>query len=188
MEILKNDVVTLLPFDEKYVDQIYEAAKYEEIWTHMSVKLDSIEAVKQYVKNAIAQREAKTAFPFVVIHNESNKVVGATFYMDISEKDKRLEIGSTWYTPAYWRTAVNTNCKFLLLQYAFENLQYQRVQIKTGHLNVKSQAAIERIGAVKEGILRNHMITKEGNIRHTVMYSIVENEWQYVKNRLVNKL
>ncbi len=91
-------------------------------------------------------------------------------------------------TPAYWRTAINTNCKYLLLRYCFEHLHLQRVQIKTDHDNIRSQKAIERIGATKEGILRNHMIRKDGTTRHTVMYSITMEEWPQVKKHIESLL
>lgn len=104
--------------------------------------------------------------------------------MDIDYQQKRLEIGFTWITPTKWRTPINTECKYLLLKYAFEQLSVNRVQIKTDHENKRSQAAIERLGAKKEGILRNHMIRSNGTIRNTVVYSIIDSEWSDVKLRL----
>ena len=101
--------------------------------------------------------------------------------MDIDDKHRRLEIGYTWLTPAYWRTAINTNCKYLLLRYSFEHLHFTTCTNKTDHENIRSQKAIERIGATK-GILRNHMIRKDGTTRHTVMYSITIEEWPQVKS------
>lgn len=116
------------------------------------------------------------------------KYVGCTSFLDISPMHKRLEIGATWLNPALWRSPINTNCKFLLLTHCFEQLKLNRVQLKTGHENKRSQKVIERIGAVKEGILRNHMIRKEGIIRHAVMYSIIKEEWFTVKERFLKHL
>jgi len=191
MEILQNEVVRLVPLDICHIEGIYKAAQDSRIWEHMSVELLSREKVLAYVDDAMKKRDMKTDCPFVIIQQKTNEIIGATWYLDISMQHKRLEIGSTWLNPKMWRTNINTNCKYLLLQYGFEKLEMQRIQIKTGHENIRSQKAIERIGAVKEGILRNHMITKEGNVRHTVMFSITKEEWRTVKKRfeleLLNK-
>ncbi len=111
-------------------------------------------------------------------------MAGATRYLNIVPKDRGLEIGGTWYGPEFQRTAVNTECKYLLLRHAFESLGCIRVQLKTDLRNERSQKAIERIGAVKEGVLRNHMILPDGRIRHSVFYSILDSEWLEVKKRL----
>lgn len=188
MEILQNDIVKLEPINPSHMDGILSAASDPRIWEHMPVELLSKESVMKYVVDGIKKREAETDFVFVIIDQSSQQIVGATSYMDISFQHKRLEIGFTWLNPNVWRTNINTNCKYLLLQYGFEQLGMQRIQIKTGHENVRSQKAIERLGAVKEGILRNHMIRKEGTIRHTVMYSIIQEEWNSVKERFEQQL
>lgn len=181
MEILKNDIVKLIPMELAHVDGLFQAAQDERIWTHMSVELLTRESVELYVTDAVNKRESGTDFAFVIVDAQSDQIIGATWYLDISLQHKRLEIGSTWLNPSYWRTNLNTNCKYLLLQYGFEELGMQRIQIKTGHENIRSQQAIERLGATKEGVLRNHMIRKEGTIRHTVMYSIIQEEWPEIK-------
>lgn len=186
--ILQNKVVLLRPVELEDVEAIINAANDARIWEHMSVSLLSKEAVESYVQKAIAERKSGVSYLFAIIDKQSNTLVGCTSYMDINQAHKRLEIGATWLTPRVWRTSINTNCKFLLLQYGFEMLQLNRVQIKTGHENRRSQQAIERIGAVKEGILRNHMIRKEGTIRHTVMYSVILEDWPNVKERFINYL
>lgn len=188
MRILQNEIVKLEPVNSSHIEGISIAASDSRIWGHMSVELLSKENVIKYVENAIKKREAQTDYVYVIIEQSSQQIVGATSYMDISMQHKRLEIGSTWLNPKVWRTNINTNCKYLLLQYGFEELGMQRIQIKTGHENTRSQKAIERIGAVKEGILRNHMIRKEGIIRHTVMYSIIVQEWNSIKERFENTL
>jgi RimJ/RimL family protein N-acetyltransferase len=124
----------------------------------------------------------------VAIHLESGRVAGATRYLNIVPQDRGLEIGGTWYGPEFQRTVVNTECKYLLLSHAFERLGCIRVQLKTDLRNERSQRAIERIGAVKEGVLRNHMILPDGRIRHSVFYSILDTEWPEVKNRLEGML
>lgn len=181
MQKLENEVVQLLPIELEHVEGIYEAAQDERIWEHMSVDLREKDHVLSYVQDALQKRRRGTDFAYVIVDNKTGKIIGATWLLDISKPHKRLEIGSTWINPNYWRSSINTNCKYLLLTYCFEELQLNRVQIKTGHENFRSQKAIERIGAVKEGILRNHMIRKEGTIRHTVLYSISKEEWDKVK-------
>ena len=113
---------------------------------------------------------------------------GATRYLNIVPKDRGLEIGGTWYGNEFQRTAVNTECKYLLLRHAFETLGAIRVQLKTDSLNLRSQKAIERLGAQKEGVLRNHMILPDGRYRHSVFYSILDTEWPEVKKGLESKL
>lgn len=185
---LENEIVHIRPVCLEDVDGLWKAANYPEIWDHMPVSLLTKESVLNYVKNAIKDREANLTYMFIIVHKESNEIIGSTSFLDIADAHKRLEIGSTWLQPENWRTNINTNCKYLLLRYCFENLGLNRVQIKTGHENYRSQKAIERLGAVKEGTLRNHMIKREGAIRHTVMYSIIKEEWPVIKQRFENEL
>lgn len=181
---LHNEKVILKPMEDSDIKGIYEVAVYPEIWWYLSITIASIEDTKNYVTTSLANKEKGVEFPFVIIDPATNAIIGSTKYMDIDVKHKRLEIGFTWLTPAYWRTPVNTNCKYLLLQYCFEVLNLNRVQIKTDHENKQSQKAIERIGAQKEGILRNHMIRKDGTVRNTVMYSVTSEDWPMVKSKL----
>lgn len=188
MILLENEVVQLRPIELTDVEAIVAAADDARIWEHMSVTLLDRASVENYVKKAIEEREQGISYMFAVIDKSTDTLVGCTSFLDIALAHKRLEIGATWYSPKVWRTAINTNCKFLLLQYCFEVLCLHRVQIKTGHENIRSQIAIERIGARKEGVLRNHMIRKEGTIRHTVMYSVILDDWAEVNERFVEEL
>ncbi|MDC6269919.1 GNAT family N-acetyltransferase [Lysinibacillus fusiformis] len=181
---LENEIVKLKPLELNDLSGILEAASYPEIWSHMSTTIEKMVDVNNFVENALLMRRNRTEFPFVIVDKKTGEIIGSTRFMDIDDTHQRVEIGTTWLTPAYWRTAINTNCKYLLLQYCFETLHLQRVQIKTDHENSQSQKAIERIGATKEGILRNHMIRKDGTTRHTVMYSITLEEWPQVKIHL----
>ncbi|MFG3139053.1 GNAT family N-acetyltransferase [Streptomyces sp. NPDC048211] len=126
--------------------------------------------------------------PFAVIHRASGRAVGWTTYMDIAAADERLEIGSTWYGRAYWRSAVNTGTKLLLLGHAFEELGMGRVQLKTDHLNVRSQEAIARLGAQREGVLRRHRRRPDGTWRDSVYFSLLADEWPEAKARLEARL
>ncbi|MFL0581859.1 GNAT family N-acetyltransferase [Solibacillus silvestris] len=186
--IVENDIVKLRPVQMSDIEAIANAANDERIWEHMSVTLLTQEAVENYIVNAIKEREKGISYMFAVIEKKTDNIVGCTSFLDISFPHKRLEIGATWYNPTVWRSAINTNCKFLLFQYCFEVLNLNRIQIKTGHENYRSQKAIERIGAVKEGVLRNHMIRKEGTIRHTIMYSVIVEDWEKLKTRFIDRL
>ncbi|MGD6780973.1 GNAT family N-acetyltransferase [Sutcliffiella horikoshii] len=188
MRKIENEVVQLIPMEWEHVEGIYEAAQDNRIWEHMTVNLTEKSHVLEYVKDAVQKRRIGTDEAFVIINKQTGKIIGSTWFLDISKNHKRLEIGSTWINPVYWRSNINTNCKYLLLKYCFEELQLNRVQIKTDHENYRSQKAIEKIGAVKEGVLRNHMIRKEGTIRHTVLYSIVKEDWEVVKKNFEEKL
>ncbi|GLY11927.1 GNAT family N-acetyltransferase [Bacillus badius] len=188
MKKLEHTIVSLMPLEWEHIDGIHAAAQHANIWKHMSVDLTSKEACRQYVKDALKKREQGTDFAFVVFHHETKQIIGCTWFLDLQPAHKRVEIGSTWLNPDYWRTPVNTHCKWLLLQYCFEERGYHRVQIKTGHLNERSQRAIERIGGVKEGVLRNHMIQRNGSIRHTVVYSITREDWPKIKRLFLEQL
>ena len=144
--------------------------------------------MRHWVLDILSRAEKGTDLPFVAIYLASGRVAGATRYLNIMPKDRGLEIGGTWYGPEFQRTLVNTECKYLLLQHAFETLGCIRVQLKTDLRNERSQKAIERIGAVKEGVLRNHMILPDGRIRHSVFYSILDTEWPAVKSRLAEMM
>jgi RimJ/RimL family protein N-acetyltransferase len=150
--------------------------------------ISSVEDMQNWVRDILSRAEKGTDLPFVVMHLATGRVAGATRYLNIMPKDRGLEIGGTWYGTEFQRTAVNTECKYLLLSHAFEALGCIRVQLKTDLRNERSQQAIERIGAVKEGVLRNHMILPDGRYRHSVFYSILDTEWADVKSRLEQML
>ena len=186
--ILENDVVQLRPIELGDVEAILEAASNPNVWIHMSDTLLTRAAVLDYTEKAVKEREAGQSHKFVIISKETGKIIGSTTFFEISSAHKRLEIGYTWLNPTYWRTNINTNCKYLLLMYCFEQWGMHRVQIKTDHENLRSQKAIERLGATKEGVLRNHMIRKDGTTRHTVMYSVTKEDWPEMKRHFEEKL
>ncbi|QDQ00417.1 GNAT family N-acetyltransferase [Lysinibacillus fusiformis] len=181
---LENEIVVLKPITKEDVLELFTAGSYPEIWAYLSTTFEQKSDVHNFVDKALTAKMQKKEFPFAIVDKITGKIIGSTRFMDIDEKHKRLEIGNTWITPTFWQTAANTNCKYLLLQYCFDILGLQRVQIKTDQENLRSQKAIERIGATKEGVLRNHMIRKDGTSRHTVMYSITLEEWPEVKRHL----
>lgn len=185
---LTGETVKLLPMELEHISDLWEAAKPEEIWEFTSGIVTSIEECSNMVESAIADREKGISYPFVIREIESNRIVGSTRFLDISPFHKSVEIGWTWYHPSVWRTRVNTECKFLLLEHSFEKWNLNRVQLKTDARNVRSQKAIERIGGVKEGILRQDRVIHNGFIRDTVFYSFLKEEWPQVREQLLSKL
>ncbi|WHX98896.1 GNAT family protein [Neobacillus sp. DY30] len=184
---LEGESVKLVPITLDHLDGLWKAAKPVEIWTYMATTVRSKEEMEQMIVSAIQKRESGSDYTFVVI-NQKNHIIGSTRYLDISPEHESLEIGSTWYHPDVWRTRVNTECKYLLLRHAFETWDLRRVQIKTDSRNLRSQNAIERIGAVKEGTLRKDRKISGGYVRDTVFYSILQEEWEKVKDNLEGKL
>lgn len=177
--------VRLEPMTEAHIPALAEIGVGRDFWNFMLYgEMRTMDDMRAWVLDILSRAERGTDVPFVAIHLSSGRVAGATRYMNIMPKDRGLEIGGTWYGVEFQRTAVNTECKYLLLKHAFETLGCIRVQFKTDLRNVRSQRALERIGAVKEGVLRNHMITPEGYVRDSAYYSILDREWPQAKTRL----
>lgn len=186
---LTGRYVRLEPMTEAHIPALAEIGVGQTFWDFMLYGNMETEAdMANWVRDILSRAEKGTDLPFVAVHLASGRAAGATRYLNIMPKDRGLEIGGTWYGTEFQRTAVNTECKYLLLKHAFETLGCIRVQLKTDLRNERSQRAIERIGAVKEGVLRNHMILPDGRIRHSVFYSILDTEWAGVKNRLEGML
>jgi RimJ/RimL family protein N-acetyltransferase len=182
---LQGKYVRLEPMGEQHILGLAEIGVGQDFWGFMLYGDMKTEAdIHRWVLDILEREKKGGDLPFVAIHLESGRVAGATRYLNIMPKDRGLEVGGTWYGLDFQRTAVNTECKYLLLTHAFETLKCIRVQIKTDSINVRSQKAIERIGAVKEGVLRNHMILPDGRIRHSVFYSVLDTEWDGVKKNL----
>lgn len=179
---LTGKFVRLEPMTEAHIPTLAEIGVGQDFWHFMLYGDMQTEAdMRNWVLDILSR---KGDLPFVAVHLASGRMAGATRYLNVMPKDRGLEIGGTWYGLDFQRTAVNTECKYLLLKHAFETLSAIRVQLKTDARNVRSQKAIERIGGVKEGVLRNHMILPDGHFRDSVFYSIVDSEWEGVKSRL----
>jgi RimJ/RimL family protein N-acetyltransferase len=183
--ILQGKHVRLEPMAEEHIPGLAEIGVGHTFWDFMVYgNINAVEDMRNWVLDILSRAKKGTDLPFAAIHLASGRVAGATRYLNILPHDRGLEIGGTWYGSEFRRTPVNTECKYLLLSHAFETLGCIRVQLKTDLRNERSQKAIERIGAVKEGVLRNHMILPDGRIRHSVFYSILDTEWPDVKKRL----
>jgi N-acetyltransferase len=182
---LLGRIIRLEPLAETHVPDLVAAGDDPSIWEFMVYgNLSSVDAMRAWVRMLLEHQAQGTDLPFAVILQETGKAIGATRYLEIRPEHRAVEIGGTWYAPAYQRTAVNTECKYLLLRHAFEDLGCVRVQFKTDARNVRSQKAIERIGAIREGVLRQHVIIPSGYIRDSIYYSILDREWPAVKLRL----
>ncbi len=182
---LTGALVRLEPLKPEHAEDLYAAAQDPRIWRHMSVDPSgSLEDMRAWIASALDGREAGMQCSFAVVEHATGQVIGSTRYFNIAPRDRGLEIGGTWLAVRAQRTAVNTECKYLLLRHAFEELGAVRVQIKTDTRNEISQRAIERLGAVREAVLRKHKLVQHGYMRDTVMYSILDSEWPAVKTRL----
>ena len=183
--VLQGKHVRLEPMSEAHIAGLAEIGVGQPFWDFMVYgDVNTVDDMRSWVLDILSRADDGTDLPFAAIHLASGRVAGATRYLNIVPKDRGLEIGGTWYGLDFQRTPVNTECKYLLLRHAFETLGCIRVQLKTDLRNERSQRAIERIGAVKEGVLRNHMILPDGHYRHSVFYSILDTEWPQVKKRL----
>lgn len=164
------------------------AASDGELWNLPFTVVPSAETVDDYIQHALEGYQAGTVLPFVVVDIATGKIIGSTRFWKIDRKNLKSEIGSTWYSKSWQRTYANTEAKYLMLQYAFEELNCVRVQFTTDVLNEKSQNAILRIGAQKEGVVRNERIMPNGRKRNSVRFSIIDEEWPSIKDNLIKKL
>jgi N-acetyltransferase len=186
--ILEGEKVKLVPLEHTHFTGLIAVAKHEKIWEHISINGADSERLLQHLKSAVLKRGTGEQYPFTVIDKKTNKIIGSTLFHNIFPEHRKLEIGWTWYDPAYWRTGYNRECKLLLLTYCFETLETVRVQLQTDETNQRSRTAILGIGAVFEGIMRKERIRANGIFRNTVMYSIIDDEWPVVKAKLAGSL
>ena len=186
---LTGRVVRLEPLSEQHAPDLTVAAHDERIWRYMLYAYpEDEEKMLAWVRDILARQAAGADLAFAVIHRESGRAIGATRYLEIRPPHRSLEVGGTWYATEFQRTAVNSECKYLLLKHAFEVLGCIRVQFKADARNLRSIRAIERIGAMREGVLRKHYILQDGGYRDSVYFSILDREWPKVKERLEEML
>jgi N-acetyltransferase len=181
---LDGQHVRLEPVSLDHVPALWRAGAHEAIWRYFPYTMRSEEEMRAYVASELAKQEAGLVVRFVTVARAITQPVGSTSYLNIDRQHRRVEIGGTWITPAWQRSAINTEAKYLQLRHAFETLGCIRVEFKTDALNTKSRQALTRIGATEEGTFRNHMIMPGGRIRHSVYFSITHDEWPRVKVHL----
>lgn len=185
---LTGEHVRLEPLTADHLPALCAVGLERELWRWSTEPVRTPDDMRGYVTRALDAQTAGTAIPFAVVHRSEDVVVGSTRYAGIAVEHDRLEIGWTWYGLRWQRTAVNTECKLLLLRHAFDVLGVFRVEFKTDALNTRSRAAILRIGAVEEGTFRAHMLTADGRRRDSVYFSILHAEWPAVRERLERRL
>lgn len=184
---LHGKAVRLEPLRREHIGALCEIGLDPEVTRFMTMVMKTRDDMARYVGDALAAREAGKAIPFVTILQSpgaADRIAGSTRFMEIDRNNRRMEIGATWLGKEWQRSRVNTEAKYLMLRHAFEELNSIRIELKTDSLNVRSRRAILRIGAVQEGVFRNHLITEQGRIRHSVYFSIVAEDWPAVKSRL----
>jgi N-acetyltransferase len=185
---LKGRHATLEPLAAEHGADLRRATADGRLWELWFTSVPAPDATEAYIQTALKMREELGAMPFAVRDNASGEIVGCTRYFNVDATNRRLEIGHTWYAARAQRTAINTECKLLLLSHAFEKLRCIAVEFRTHWFNHASRAAIARLGAKQDGVLRNHQIAADGSYRDTVVFSIIEGEWPAVRRHLTHLL
>ena len=185
---LSGSHATLEPLSEDHHDGLVEATRDGELWKLWYTSVPSPETMRNEIKRRLGLQQAGSMLPWTVRSRATGKIVGMTTYMNIDAVYRRVEIGSTWYARTAQRTPLNTECKLMLLTHAFESLTCIAVEFRTAFFNHASRQAIERLGAKQDGILRSHQRYADGNLRDTVVFSIIASEWPSVKQHLNFKL
>src|SRR5215475_10438422 len=183
---LQGSVVRLEPVRLEHVSCFWAVAKdsHEEIFRWFPYSMKTPQEFEQFVSRILDEEKRGDSVAFATVERRSDQIIGSTRFMNIDRINRRVEIGSTWIAPAWQRTAVNTEAKYLMLKHAFEIWGCFRVELKTDVLNEKSRNAILRLGAREEGILRRHVVTWTGRVRDSVYFSILDSEWPEAKKRL----
>ena len=186
--MLENERARLTPLKEADFETLDDIAYHPEIWKLGMNNLTAPEDLQEYIQTALTERTNHLSYPFLIFDKQQQKVAGSTRFGNISFAHKRLEIGWTWLHPSFHGTGLNKACKFLLLQFAFETLQFNRVEIKTDVLNNQSRKAILKIGAKEEGIFRKHQVTAGGRVRDSIYFSITNDEWPSIRSTVFKDL
>lgn len=185
---LESKTVKLVPLQSEHADALVAAASDGELWNLWYTFVPSKNTVSSYIETALEQQALGLAIPFVVIEKSIGAVIGSTRFCNADCVHHRVEIGYTWYSSRFQKTSINTECKLLLLSFAFETLEAIAVEFRTSWYNQASRAAIARLGAKQDGVLRNHQTLPNGGYRDTVVFSILNSEWLSVKANLEYKL
>nr|WP_321414925.1 GNAT family protein [uncultured Allomuricauda sp.] len=185
---LEGESVKLVPLQKAHKVDLAFAASDGKLWELWYTSVPSPKTVDSYLDTALSEQASGNALPFAIIDKKTNTIVGTTRFLNVDAKNKRVEIGATWYAKKVQRTGINTECKYILLKYAFENLNCIAVEFRTHFHNHPSRNAILRLGAKQDGILRNHRLDESGNLRDTVVFSILDSEWKTVKTSLEFKM
>lgn len=179
--ILENERVLLIPFEHERRIELKEIIFEEKIWTYMGMKLETEADFENYLHDTLSQKAKGICYPFLIIDKLTNQVAGSTRYGYINTGSQKCEIGWTWYGLAFQGTGLNKACKYELLNFGFECIGFRRIQFSADLENIRSQRAIEKLGAKKEGVFRNNYIDADGQSRTDVYFSIIREEWRELK-------
>ncbi len=185
---LEGQFIRLEPLSLKHLEDLTFVGLDENLWRLIPTQINNESDMKSYIETALKEKLQGVSIPFATILKSTGKPIGSTRFGNIDLNNKRLEIGWTWLTKSHQRTYANSEAKLLMLEYAFEKLNCNRVEFKTDSLNAKSQNAILRLGATKEGIFRQHIVCQNGRLRDSVYFSILDSEWEKIKNKLKTEL
>ena len=185
--ILENERVKLLPFESERNDELKEIIFDDSIWTFMGMYIQTESDFNNYIENTLKQKEAGICYPFIIIDKLNDRVAGSTRYGYINKASQKCEIGWTWYGREFQGTGLNKACKFELLKFGFERIGFRRIQFSADSENIRSQKAIEKLGAKKEGLFRNNYIDSEGRSRDDVYFSIIIDEWAEIKTSVFSE-
>jgi RimJ/RimL family protein N-acetyltransferase len=186
--VLENQYALIRPMVSGDFEGLSKIAYDYEIWRFNVSRCMNDKEMRNYISGALKHKDAGTLYPLVIIDKSLNLTAGSSSFGNISNKDKRLEVGATWLGRQFQGTGLNRICKFMMLKYAFEKLNFERVEFKTDVLNLQSRKALKNIGAVEEGILRSHTLMQDGRRRDTIYYSILMTEWNNLKNSVFSGL
>jgi RimJ/RimL family protein N-acetyltransferase len=186
--ILEDELLRIEPLEEKHYELLLPVAMNKELWLYTAAKINEPADFRRYFDTALEERKNKKSYPFAYFNKQTGQYAGSTRYANIEFAHKKLEIGWTWIHPSLQGTGFNKHAKFLLLSYGFETLQLNRIELKTSHLNVKSQKAMRKIGAVEEGTFRKSYINDDGFVRNTVYFSFIIDEWPAIKEKIFERL
>jgi RimJ/RimL family protein N-acetyltransferase len=186
--VLEGRHVRLEPMEASHAPELAQAVCDGELWKLWFTSVPAPDAVDEHVALMLKRRELRTFLPFVVRLRETGELVGQTTFCNVDHDNRRVEIGYTWYSQRVQRSAVNTECKWLLLRHAFEAWHCIAVEFRTNWFNERSRAAIARLGAKQDGVLRSHMRMPDGSLRDTVVFSIIQPEWPAVQRNLLHRL
>ena len=186
--VLETERIKLVPLRLDYKEDLLNAAKDGDLGKLWFTSVPTVDTIDDYMNKAINDFKLDKGLAFAVIDKKSDKIIGTSRYTNATPEYKRLEIGYTWYAKSYQKSFVNTECKLLLLTYAFEVLETIAVELRTNWYNFESRKAIARLGAKQDGVLRNHQINPDGSFRDTVVFSIINSEWKACKRSLLFKL
>jgi len=182
--ILEDDIVRIEPLEEKHFELLLPTAMEPALWLFTVAKINSPESFRKYFDTALEEKRNKRSYPFAYYDKQKQQYVGSTRFGNIEFAHKKVEIGWTWIQPSLQGTGFNKHCKFLLLSFGFETLGLNRIELKTSMLNLKSQKAMLKIGAIKEGVFRKNIINDDGTLRDTVYFSFINDEWPEIKQRI----